>query len=191
MILQDGGCRVFPSKAQGHLSDELCPSARGERRGADVGGTESFPAFVERRRRSYEASQGVSCLHMSGGRTGKLDDPFGGDGDADAPLANSGQCGDPGDRLGYSPNLRSQPPRLPSEMGVGWQHLFRMRLYVMGSVPSDDDRTCRDVRGEPLLAATAAEGGRQPLAFINPIVMRPTTAAMQQTPTVAWSRYRK
>ncbi|MGM4870193.1 DUF3551 domain-containing protein [Bradyrhizobium sp. 956_D2_N1_5] len=28
----------------------------------------------------------------------------------DAPLANPGRCGDPGDRLGYSPNLRSQPP---------------------------------------------------------------------------------
>jgi hypothetical protein len=29
VILQDGGCRVFPSKAQVHLSDELCPPARG------------------------------------------------------------------------------------------------------------------------------------------------------------------
>lgn len=94
-----------------------------------------------------------------------LDDPFGGGGDVDAPLAIPGQCGDPGDRLGYSPNLRSQLPRLPSEMGVGWQHLFRMRLYVMGSVPSDDDRTCRDVRGEPLLAGTAAEAISRPLSF--------------------------
>lgn len=109
----------------------------------------------------------------------------------DAPLAIPGQCGDAGDHLGYSPNLRSQLPRLPSEMGVGWQHLFRMRLYVMGSVPSDDDRTCRDVRGEPLLAGTAAEAISRPHTFINPVLMRPTTAAMQRTPTGAWSRYRR
>lgn len=98
----------------------------------------------------------------------------------DAPLANPGQCGDPGDRLGYSPNLRSQPPRLPSEMGVGWQHLFRMRLYVMGSVPSVGDRTFRDVRGEPVLAATAGEAIRRPLAFINPILIRPATVCQAQ-----------
>jgi len=61
----------------------------------------------------------------------------------------------------------------------------------MGSVPSVGDRTFRDVRGEPVLAATAGEAIRRPIAFINPILMRPATTAMQQTPTVAWSRYGK
>jgi hypothetical protein len=70
----------------------------------------------------------------------------------DVTLAITRRCDSLRGRVRHSSNLRSQIPGLPAKVGLGWQHILRVQVYILGSVPSSSGGTSRHVLGQSILA---------------------------------------
>lgn len=70
----------------------------------------------------------------------------------DVTLAIARRCDSVRGRVRHGADLRSQIPGLPAKVGLGWQHILRVQVYILGSVPGSSGGTSRHVLGQSVLA---------------------------------------